>query len=178
MKKESNLLVSGLAILLMSICFGTNAYSQKINAIPITTAVTDYQNQTFNNVSFHDLILGMQSTTYLSNGVIENPADNVGTPIKLHVDASSLHLLNQNLPGFDDIVVLEIKIKSSSELALLRTISSFNNLPALKVIYISCSYLVCGSNGTEACQKQTIGNNMNEISFPGLITVYSSYLEN
>lgn len=178
MKKDLNHLVSGLAFLIVIICFNSNIYAQRIDAIPLTTALTANQNQTFNNVTLNNLTKGMVPAIYVNNGLIENPNSSSETPIKIVIDASSLNMLNQSNSYFSDITAIEIKLRSNSELNLLRTIVNFNQFPNLKVIYFSCTFELCGANGTETCQKQTLGNSMNQISTPNLVAVYTVALDN
>lgn len=178
MKKELNILVSGLAFLFVSICFNSTIYAQRFEAIPLTTALNAHQHQTFNNVTLNELTIGMAPAIYVNNGLIENPNSNTEIPIKIVIDASSLNMLNQSNAYFNDITTIEIKIQSNSELNLLRTISNFDQFPNLKVIYFSCTFELCGANGTETCQTQTLGNSMNQIFTPNLIAVYTVALNN
>ena len=176
MRTDLNLLVPGWATFVISFLFTTNAFNQKLTPIPLTPATA--VNQSFNNFSLHDLTLGSVQTIYLNNGSIEIPSNNLGNPIKVEVDASSVNLLNQPNSLFNDVKVIEFKLKSINELAQLRALTSLGHFPALKVIYFSCSFELCGSGGTEACEKQILENNMNEIAKPGLTVVYTSSLDN
>jgi hypothetical protein len=167
--------ISGLALLVMGICLSANAYSQKITVIPFATALA--QNQTINNVSFLDLTLGVVPTIYLKNGAIENQPNNANTPIRLIVDASSFHLLNDQQTLYSQINLIEFKLKTSEELSDLQRIISLKNFPQLNAIYFSCSFKVCGENGSEECQIQTLENSISHLSKAGLSAYYTSLIE-
>lgn len=176
MKNKIKSIISVLTFLIMSICIAKPAYSQQIEVVPIATAHTVNQNKTFNTISFQDLTLGIVPTVYLKNGLIENPMNST-SPIRLIVDMASIQLLNESQLLFDEVKLIVFKLKSNEELITLKKIISFNHFPQLELIYFSCSFNLCGGNGTEECEIQTLENSMNPISKAGLSAFYTSSIE-
>lgn len=153
--KTSQVMKQKLLLILMLVSFCTGAIAQGRTAAQRTIIVTDMNSILSSNGStsarlantsnvnanrVKDLVTQVQPSTYFLEGEVKTYGD---APVNLFTDLSSLNQVNSSITLKENIEIVTVRIRTTSELNSTIDLAAFSNFPSLKYIYF-----ISGSNTT------------------------------